>query len=76
MKALIVEDIKKTSDLIKNRINAVYNQFSNIDQAYTLQKAQELIFLDNYDIVFWDVNMPGGTSFDLLKVLARENKIN
>jgi two-component system LytT family response regulator len=75
MKALIVEDIIKTSNLIKNRVYAVSDQFSIIDQAYTLQQAQEFIHKNIYDIVFWDVNMPGGTSFDLLKILARENTI-
>lgn len=76
MKALIVEDIQKTSDLIKNRIGVITDEINECDQAFTLQEAHELINRNNYDIVFWDVNMPNGTSFDLLKRLASENLIN
>ncbi len=75
MKSLIVEDIPKTSDLIKNRITHVTKEIQSCDQAYSLTEARDLISKNNYDIVFWDVNMPNGTSFDLLKTLAEENKI-
>lgn len=75
MKALIVEDIPKTSDLIKNRIIHVSKEIITCDQAYNLTEAHEMITTHEYDIVFWDVNMPNGTSFDLLKTLALENKI-
>ena len=51
MKALIVEDIPKTSDLIKNRITHVTKEIQSCDQAYSLTEARDLISKNNYDIV-------------------------
>jgi len=75
MTALIVEDVKTTSDLIKERIKLVSNDFTSLEQAFTLIEAYDKILLKSYDIIFWDINMSTGTSFDLLKRLATEDKI-
>jgi len=76
MTALIVEDIRSTSDLIKQRIILLTDKISIIDQAFTTQEAYQKIINFSYDIVFWDINMSSGTSFDILKKLSEENKIN
>ena len=76
MKSLIVEDIIKTSDLIKNRILTVSDKVNFIQQVFTLDDALIALMQNSYDIVFWDVNMPGGTSFDILRKLALNDKIN
>lgn len=52
MNALIVEDIKSTSDLIKERIQAVTKEIKTLDQAYTPQEAIDLIDNNAYDIIF------------------------
>lgn len=75
MKVLIVEDIMATSNLIKNRIEILIPDIKEIQQAYTLEDAENKILSGNFDIIFWDVNMPKGTSFDLLKKLSLVNKI-
>lgn len=74
-KALIVEDIKDTSDYILGRVRKLCPQIGKIDQALTLIDAYELILKDNYDIVFLDIQMPTGTSFDLLKKLSESGSI-
>lgn len=75
-KALIVEDVKDTSDYILQRINALCPFFKEVHQALTLEKAESLIEKNHYDIVFLDIQMPTGTSFDLLKRLAAKNAIH
>ncbi len=75
MKVLIVEDIIVTANLIKNRLETLISKITLINQAFTLEEAEIRILSGNYDIVFWDVNMPKGTSFDLLKKLSSDNKI-
>lgn len=76
MNALIVEDIVTTANLIKNRVESLVPEINLIHMAFSLEEAENMIFLNNYDIVFWDVNMPRGTSFDLLKKLSLVKKIN
>lgn len=75
MKSLIVEDVLSTSNLIKNRITVLISEITSIDQAFTLTEAEKLILNFNYDIIFWDVNLPKGTSFDLLKQLSLKDLI-
>lgn len=75
MHALVVEDITATSDLIKGRINSLTNDISQIDQAYNLDSAYQYIVNNNYDIIFLDIQMPNGTTFDLLKKLSEEKRI-
>ncbi len=74
--ALIVEDVKNTSDYILSRIKALCPMIGTLEQALTLVDAEEKIKQNNYDIVFLDIQMPTGTSFDLLKQLSEEDAIN
>ncbi len=76
MRALILEDIPQTSDMIKERIMKFSDQYEHIDQATSLDRAEYLISENNYDVVFMDVNLPTGTSFHLLKKLANKDLIN
>lgn len=74
-KALIVEDVKDTSDYIFGRVRALCPEIGNIDQALSLDAAYNLLIKREYDIVFLDIQMPRGTSFDLLKRLSKESSI-
>lgn len=73
--ALIVEDVKNTSDYIYDRIRTLCPTIGRIDQALSLTDADKLIEANKYDIVFLDIQMPTGTSFDLLKHLSTKNAI-
>lgn len=75
-KLLIVEDVKDTSDYIVNRIEKLCDIVEKIDQAYTLDEAYDLIMINTYDIVFLDIQMPTGTTFDLLNKLSVNSKID
>lgn len=76
MNALIVEDIISTCDLIKNRIQSLSKSIKTIDQAHDLETAYNKISKNDLDIVFLDIQMPNGTTFDILKRLSDENKID
>ncbi len=75
-KALIVEDISDTSDFIKQRIVKLCPAINSPDQAYSIDKAYEMISTSNYDIVFLDIQLPKGTGFDLLNRLSEDGKID
>lgn len=74
--ALIVEDVKETSDYICRRVSLLCPSIKKIDQALTLSEAEDLIESNLYDIVFFDIRMQAGTSFDLLKRLSDKGVIN
>ena len=74
--ALIVEDVKETSDYICRRVSLLCPSIKKIDQALTLSEAEDLIESNRYDIVFLDIRMQAGTSFDLLKRLSDKGVIN
>lgn len=74
--ALIVEDVKETSDYICRRVSLLCPSIKKIDQALTLSEAEDLIESNRYDIVFLDIRLQAGTSFDLLKRLSDKGVIN
>lgn len=75
-KALIVEDVKTTSDYILDRVQKLCPDIGNIEQVFNLEDAYKVIKKNTFDIVFLDIQMPTGTSFDLLKQLSEEGSIN
>lgn len=75
-KALIIEDVQDTSNYIRQRIQMLCPMLSPVAQAFTLEEAYTMITTTNYDIVFLDIQMPEGTSFDLLKRLTEHGNIN
>jgi len=74
--ALIVEDVKETSDYIYRRVSLLCPSIAEIDQALTLSEAENLIENNSYDILFLDIQMQTGTGFDLLKRLSDKGEIN
>ncbi len=74
--ALIVEDVKETSDYIYQRVSLLCPSIKKIDQALTLSEAENLIKNNRYDIVFLDIRMQAGSSFDLLKKLSDNDAID
>jgi two-component system LytT family response regulator len=75
-KALIVEDVKDTADYILSRIRKLCPEIKEIAMAHTLQDAQNQLINNDFSIVFMDIQMPEGTSFDLLKQLTNESNID
>lgn len=75
-KALIVEDVKTTSDYILDRVQKLCPEIGNVEQVFNLEDAYKIIKNNSFDIVFLDIQMSTGTSFDLLKQLSEEGSIN
>ena len=76
MRTLIVEDIRKTSEVIKNRVRKMAMDVLVIDQAFNGEEAYTMLVEKEYDLVFLDIQLPHGTSFDLLKELKKRDQIN
>ncbi|PXX96830.1 hypothetical protein DF185_19505 [Marinifilum breve] len=74
--ALVVEDVKDTSDYIRQRIEKLCPLLKDIHQAYSIDEAYEKIISQHFDIIFLDIQLPKGTGFDLLRRLSDEGKID
>jgi len=72
MNILIVEDIKTTSELLKNIIQ---KEFENvlIDQAFSIAEANNKLSAKDYDVLLLDINLPSGTSFEILEEFSHKN---
>ena len=72
MKILLLED-----DVILNEIIEEFLLSLNYEviSAFDGNKAEELIYEENFDLLLFDVNVPNITGFELLKNI-RQNNIN
>ena len=72
MKILLLED-----DVILNEIIEEFLLSLNYEviTAFDGNKAEELIYEENFDLLLFDVNIPNITGFELLKNI-RQNNIN
>ncbi|MCA6078336.1 LytR/AlgR family response regulator transcription factor [Fulvivirga sedimenti] len=74
MKALIIDDErlarKELTSLLKE-----HREIEVIGEAANIDEAVELIEEKNPDLLFLDIQMPGGTGFDLLEQLDRVPKV-
>jgi len=76
VKFLVVEDVKNTNDMIVGMIRDIEGKDHIIDQSMTQENAYGKIIENNYDILFLDINLPNGTSFDLLKKVLEKKEIH
>lgn len=70
IRAIIVEDERALRTLISKFIAEVDDDVQIVGEAGTIKEAQEVIKKYSPDIVFLDIQLPGGTSFDLLESLG------
>ncbi len=75
MRFLVVEDIKATCEMIVRMISEIVGTDHIIDKSYSQQDALVRIMENDYDILFLDINLPIGTSFDLLQTVLEKKKI-
>ena len=76
MKFLIVEDIKSTCEMIVNMIIDIEGNKHEIIKSYSKEDAFNKIIEADYDILFLDINLSVGTSFDLLQEISKVKKVN
>lgn len=65
--SLIVEDNRKASDLLKNKLRKYCPLIGVIDQTAHLDEAKNLVEQNVYHILFLDIGLPSGSGFDLIE---------
>ena len=61
----VIESIKRNLDLTETGVNEVYTAFS-------VQQAKNIMGMVDIDIVISDIVMPGGTGFDFVEWVRKE----
>lgn len=74
-KSLIVEDNRKASELLKNKLLKYCPSLGVIDQASELDVAKIMVEKDQYHLVFLDIGMPTGSGFDLIHYIEDHETI-
>src|SRR5256885_16666158 len=70
LKAIIVDDERLARSELKKMLQD-YPDINVIDEAANAEEGIEKIEMQNPDIIFLDIQMPGKTGFDLLASLER-----
>ncbi len=70
MRILIIEDTKELADSMKAGLQ---REGFHVDVSYTGLKGEELAFVNEYDAVLLDLNLPDKDGLDILKFLRSSN---
>ncbi|MBK3332791.1 hybrid sensor histidine kinase/response regulator [Persephonella atlantica] len=62
-KVLIVEDSRFINKVISNRLK---KEGFQVDNAYSLQEADDYIYQNNYDFIILDLHLPDGEGIDII----------
>lgn len=73
MKAVIIDDEKRTRELISKLIESFDLGIETFPLGENVASGLEAIEKINPEIVFLDIQMPDGTGFDLLKMIPQKN---
>jgi len=73
MKVLIVDDEPKSQQAIETILSQNFSFIEIVGMASNVDEAYGLILTQNPDLVFLDIEMPGGTGFDLLERFEQIN---
>lgn len=68
MKILVVEDERALAESITSHLS---KEGFTVESAYTYEDAVEKVNLYAYDCVVVDINLPGGTGFDIVEMLKK-----
>ena len=71
--ALIVDDEQGNFELLTSMIAGHCPQIQQVFTAESMREAIQVLDVESVDVVFLDVEMPGGTGFDLLNQLSQVN---
>jgi two-component system LytT family response regulator len=71
IRVIIVDDEKKARETIRNIIRLYCQNVEVVAEAANIKAAAAEIASIKPDLIFLDINMPGGTGFDLLKQLPK-----
>lgn len=73
IKAVIIDDDQHSVEMLNNLINQHCTDISVVGIANDIEEGAHEIIKQQPDVVFLDVEMPGGTGFDLLEMLQNRN---
>jgi two-component system, LytTR family, response regulator len=76
LRTILVEDSANVLEILQHFLGKYCPELQIVDTANTLDKAEQQIRQHKPDLVFFDIVMGGGTSFDLLERLEQENEIH
>lgn len=71
MRILVVEDEKDLCDAIAEGLEI---DGYAVDKSYDGQQACELVFVESYDLVVLDLNLPSMDGLDILRKIRKQNK--
>lgn len=71
--AVIIDDDKHSTDMLSALIERYCTSMNILSIAHDIEEGARDIIRYNPDIIFLDVEMPGGTGFDLLEMLQNRN---
>lgn len=69
IRALIIDDERKQRTMLHKMVNSYCEDVEIIDEAEDVDSGRELILKQKPELVFLDINMPGGSGFDILEQL-------
>ncbi len=72
-KALIIEDIKKTAELLNQMLLSLFDDLEIVGIANNVKEGIDLIHKQKPEIVFLDINLNKEIGFDILKQTNRKN---
>jgi len=73
MKAVIIDDEKRTRELIAKMIESFHPGIETFPLGESVESGLRVIEEIQPDLVFLDIQMPDGTGFDLLKMIPQKN---
>ena len=71
-KILIVDDDKDLSDIIKEML---MNYDYEIDQAFSVDGAYEILTDEKYDVILLDINLPDGEGYEVCRELRKVSAV-
>jgi two-component system LytT family response regulator len=73
IKSIIVDDEPKSRNNLRDLLGEYCRQVEIVGEAASASEALKLIKQHSPDLIFLDIEMPGGSGFDLLKSLSNQN---
>ena len=72
MKLLLVDDEEYVIESIKRNLDLTETGVSEVCTAFSVQQAKNIMEMVDIDIVISDIVMPGGTGFDFVEWVRKE----
>jgi two-component system LytT family response regulator len=73
IKAIIIDDEELGRSMLKNMIIRYCPEISIIGEAGSVKEAKKIVTETNPDLIFLDIEMPGGSGFDFLEQMHDKN---